>query len=131
MFILVLIALAICRFHAKRRWSFRYYTNSGSSESENTNIPPGGRIISSINIRPSRRHQRYRRGHQSTSRFPHNLINIYFQCRRKHLYYSHISLYILGIRGASRPHPPITLHDLDIYFSSLRNVDSTSGNGGK
>ena len=36
-----------------------------------------------------------------------------------------------GIRGASRPHPPITLHDLDVYFSSLRNVDSNNSNGGK
>ena len=27
-------------------------------------------------------------------------------------------------RGAGRAHPPITLHDLDIYFASLRRVDS-------
>ena len=27
-------------------------------------------------------------------------------------------------RGGGRAHPPITLHDLDVYFASLRRVDS-------
>jgi len=26
-------------------------------------------------------------------------------------------------RGGGRAHPPITLHDLDVYFASLRRVD--------
>ena len=68
MFILLLVALAICRFHIKRRWSFRYYTNSASTESESS-IPSGGRIISSINIRPSRRNQRSRRSRQHSGTF--------------------------------------------------------------
>jgi hypothetical protein len=33
-------------------------------------------------------------------------------------------------RGAGRAHPPITLHDLDVYFASLRRVDSRHSLGG-
>ena len=68
MFILVLVGLAICRFHIKRRWSFRYYTNSASNESESS-IPSGSRIISSINIRQGRRCQRTRRSRQHLGMF--------------------------------------------------------------
>ena len=68
MFILVLVGLAICRFHIKRRWSFRYYTNSASNESEGS-LPSGSRIISSINIRQGRRCQRTRRSRQHLGMF--------------------------------------------------------------
>lgn len=32
--------------------------------------------------------------------------------------------HVSNTRGAGRAHPPITLHDLDVYFASLRRVDS-------
>ena len=74
MFILILVGLAICRFHIKRRWSFRYYTNSASNESEGS-LPSGSRIISSINIRQGRRCQRTRRSRQHLGRFIFHLDN--------------------------------------------------------
>ena len=138
MFVLILVALAICRFHVKRRWSFRYYTNSGSTESDRS-LPAGGRIISSINIRPTtHRNQRSRRSHQLSGIFStckvEKISNQHWWELTLNTAFPNVFTYdhtITGIRGASRPHPPITLHDLDIYFSSLRNVDASSGSSGK
>ena len=99
MLILLLAAFAICRFHVKRRWSLRYY--SSSSRSGAAEPPP----LDS---------NRAMRGEILSS------LNV----RSGH----HVRTSFQGrtTRGAARPHPPITLHDLDMYFASLRNVDSTN-----
>ena len=76
MVILTLAAICICRFHVKRRWSFRYYANAGSSDSD-SGRESGSRIVSSVRVRSTHsRHQRSRRNnaHSGKPEIPVELV---------------------------------------------------------